>query len=316
MAETGDPLTIAVSVSTFGVADPGLRQRLEGAGVRLVENPHGRTLTAAEVGGLLENADGLIAGTEPLTASVLEAAPRLRAISRVGIGLDNVDLAAAGRLGIAIFNTPDAVTDAAAELTVGGLLAAIRHLQWMDSELRAGRWSRKMGKLLRDRTVGIVGLGRVGKRVAGLLTPFGVRLIGYDVLPNLDWAAANGVTLLPFDRLLTEADVITLHTSTVPDIGPLIGAAELATMRPGAVVVNTARGGLVDESALEAALEDGRIGAAYLDVFDDEPYDGPLRALPNVLLTPHAGSYAEEARRRMEGEAVDQLLTFLTGGVA
>jgi D-3-phosphoglycerate dehydrogenase len=311
---TPQGLTIAVSVSSFGVADEEPRRRLEQAGVRIIENPHGRTLTESEIGELLETADGLIAGTEPLTAAVLEASPRLHAISRVGIGLDNVDLAAAARLGIAIFNTPDAVTDAAAELTLGGMLATMRHLQWMDGEMRAGRWSRKMGNLLRGRTVGIVGIGRVGKRVAGLLEPFGVRRIGFDVFPNLDWASANRVTLQPFERVLAEADVITLHTSTVPDIGPMIGAAEMATMRPGAVIVNTARGGLVDEAALAVALLEGRLGAAYLDVFGEEPYTGPLRDVPNVLLSPHAGSYAEEARRRMEGEAVDQLLAFLIGG--
>ena len=309
-------LTIAVSVSSFGVADPAPRDQLTAAGALLVENPHGRTLTESEVADLIQDADGLIAGTEPLTGSVLERhAPRLRAISRVGVGTDNVDLAAAARLGIAVFNTPEAVTQAAAELTVAGILDVVRHVSWMDAELRAGRWSRKLGRLLSGKTVGIVGLGRVGKRVATLLEPFGVERLAYDVFPDSTWAQANGVTFLPFEDLLAAADVVTIHTSKTPEVGPFFGARELAAMKPGAVLANTARGGIVDENALAEALRTGRLGGAYLDVFREEPYDGPLRELPNVVLTPHAGSYAEEARVRMETEAVKQLLSFLRGAV-
>lgn len=307
------PLTIAVSVSSFGVANSGPRDQLEAAGAQLVENPFGRTLSEEEAAELVRDADGLIAGTEPLTATVLGGAPRLRAISRVGIGTDNVDLQAAARLGIAVFNTPDAVTEAAAELTVGGILAVLRHLQWMDAELRAGRWSRKMGTLLSGKTVGIVGMGRVGKRVATLLEPFGVELLGYDIFPDREWASTHAVTLAPLDDLLERADVVTIHTSKTPDIGPVLGPTELSTLKEGAVLVNTARGGLVDEAALLEGLGSGRLGGAYLDVFAEEPYTGPLRELPNVVLTPHAGSYAHEARARMESEAVGQLLSFLAG---
>ena len=306
------PLTVAISVSTFGAADPAPRTLLAAAGAALVENPHGRTLKEPEVAELLRDADGLIAGTEPLTAAVLEGSPRLRAISRVGVGTDNVDLAAAARLGIAVFNTPDAVTQAAAELTLGGILSVLRHIHFMDRELREGRWTRKMGNLLSGKTVGIVGLGRVGKRVAGLLEPFGVERLGYDIFPDAAWAQEHGVTITPFHRLLERSDIVTIHTSKSPDVGPIFGAAELGLLKPGAVIVDTARGEVLDETALVEALGDGRLGGAYLDVFAQEPYDGPLRELPNVLLTPHAGSYAEEARLRMETEAVQQLLSFLT----
>ena len=304
-------LTVAISVSTFGAADPTPRELLSGAGARLVENAHGRTLKEDEIGELLAEADGLIAGTEPLTAQVLEQAPRLRAISRVGVGTDNVDLAAAARLGIAVFNTPDAVTQAAAELTLGGILSVLRHIHFMDSELRDGRWTRKMGRLLSGQTVGVVGFGRIGKRVSTLLEPFGVDRIAYDIFPDVAWAAEHGVTITPFDRLLGQADVVTIHTSKTPDVGPIFGAEQLALMKDGAVIVDTARGDVLDEEALAAELRSGRLGGAYLDVFSSEPYQGPLRELPNVLLTPHAGSYAEEARLRMETEAVEQLLAFL-----
>lgn len=304
-------LTVAIGVSSFGAADPAPRELLAGAGARLVENPHGRTLKEDEVAELLREADALVAGTEPLTAEVLDSAPRLRAISRVGVGTDNVDLAAAARLGIAVFNTPDAVTQAAAELTLSGILCVLRHVHEMDAELRAGRWTRKMGRLLSGKTVGIVGLGRIGKRVATLLEPFGVERLGYDIFPDTAWAAEHGVAFTPFHDLLARADIVTIHTSKTPDVGPIFGRAELALMKEGAVIVDTARGDVLDEEAVAEALREGRLGGAYLDVFAEEPYGGALRELDNVLLTPHAGSYAEEARVRMETEAVEQLLAFL-----
>lgn len=306
------PLVVALSVSTFGVADGEPRERLLASGAELVENPHGRTLTEDEVRELIRDADALIAGTEPLTAAVLAGAPRLRVISRVGIGTDNVDLDAATRLGIAVFNTPDAVTEAAAELTVGGILSVLRHIHSMDAELRAGRWTRQMGALLRGKTVGIVGLGRVGKRVATLLRSFEVDLLGYDILPD-PAATEREVALVPLDDLLAASDVVTIHTSKGADVGPLLGGNELAMMKDGAILVDTARGGLIDEDALLEELESGRLGGAYLDVFAEEPYTGPLRQVPTALLTPHAGSYAREARSQMEAEAVDHVLSFLAG---
>ncbi|MEX2195755.1 MAG: phosphoglycerate dehydrogenase [Thermoleophilaceae bacterium] len=301
-------------MSSFGAAGPEPLEALRAAGVEVLENPHGRKLKEDEVAELVRDADGVIAGTEPLTAGVLEGAGRLKVISRVGVGIDNVDLAAAERLDIAVRNTPDAVTDAAAELALGGMLAVLRHLHHMDAELRAGRWTRTMGTLLRGKTVGIVGLGRIGRRVAALLAPFEPVLLAHDVQPEDSWAAEHGVTLLSLERLLAESDVVTLHVSGG---GQIIGRTELMeTMKEGAVLVNAARGGLVDESALHDALASGRIGGAHVDVFADEPYEGPLAELSNVLLTPHAGSYAREARAMMEEEAVRNVLEHLGGGSA
>ena len=311
VAPSESRLTVALSVSTFGSADSAPRDRLIEAGVRLVENPHGRTLTEEEVTELLADADGIIAGTEPLTEEVLKGAKSLRVISRVGVGLDNVDLKTAGRLGIAVFNTPDAVTDAAAEMTVAGILAVLRHIHWMDAEMRAGRWTRKMGALLGEKTVGIVGVGRIGRRVAGLLTPFGVTLLGYDLFPDSVWARAHGIAMTPLHRLLQSSDVVSLHTSAIPEIGPILGAQELGMMKKGAIIANTARGELIVEDALLEVLQRGHLAGAYLDTFVPEPYSGPLSKLPNVLLTPHASSYAHEARVLMESQAVESLLSFL-----
>jgi D-3-phosphoglycerate dehydrogenase / 2-oxoglutarate reductase len=304
-AEGESKARVALSVSSFGAAGPEPLDELRAAGVEVLENPHGRKLSEDEVAELAREADGVIAGTEPLTEAVMEQCTRLRVISRVGVGMDNVDLAAAERRGIAVCNTPDAVTDAAAELALGGMLSALRHLHEMDAELRAGRWTRKMGALLRGKTVGIVGLGRVGRRVGALLAPFEVRLLGHDVAQVEGWAGE----LVSLSELLAQADVVTLHASGA---GPLLGQTELETMKPGAVLVNAARGGLVDEDALYEALASGHLGGAYVDVFESEPYEGRLRELPNVLLTPHAGSYAVEARALMEQEAVRNLLERLS----
>jgi D-3-phosphoglycerate dehydrogenase len=302
---------VLVTTSSFASVAAEPLERLRRGGIDVQLNPYGRTLTADEVGGLIGDVDGLIAGTEPLDEAVLSRAARLTVISRVGVGLENVDLAAAERRGIAVRNTPDAVTGAVAELTVGGLLALLRHLPGHDADVRAGRWQKRMGALLGGKTVGIVGLGRVGRRVAELLTPFGTTLIGHDVVPDPTWAAAHDVALESLPDLLAAADVVCIHASG--GSGCLVGEAALARMRPGAYVVNTARPELVDEDALAAALGAGRLAGAYLDVFSREPYDGPLRELPNVLLTPHVGSYASEARLLMELEAVDNLLDSLPG---
>lgn len=307
----GAPI-VALSVSSFGDASAEPLERLHAAGVRVLPNPHGRKLTGEEVAALIADADGIIAGTEPLTDEVLESAPRLRVISRVGVGLDNVDLEAAKRRGIAVRNTPDAVTDPVSELTVGGMLAVLRRVPEMDRALHAGQWTRLMGGLLRERTVGIVGFGRVGRRVAELLRPFGARLLTCDPSPVEEAAQERGVEVVGLDALLAESDVVTLHCAGDRAI---LGAAEIAAMRPGAILVNAARGCLVDESALHAALVDGRLSGAYLDVFAREPYDGPLRELDTVLLTPHAGSFAAEARAQMESEAVENLLESLQAAV-
>ncbi len=298
--------TVLLSVSSFGAAGDGPLRLLEAAGVNVVPNPHGRKLTEDEVAELIAGVDGVIAGTEPLNAAVLERAAHLRVISRVGVGLENVDLNAALRMGIVVRNTPEALTDAVAELTLGGILSVIRQIGRMDRDMHAGAWERQMGGLLRGKTVGIVGLGRIGRRLAELLRPFEVRLLASDRAPEAAVAEQLGVRYVELDELLRESDVVTLHLPGMED--SLLGANEIARMKAGAILVNASRGGLVDEAALHAALADGRLAGAYLDTFASEPYDGPLRDLPTVLLTPHAGSYAAEARERMETEAAQNLL--------
>lgn len=299
---------VAISTSSFGRYDRTPLELLEERGWEIRLNPHGRRLTAEEVTLLLDGATALIAGTEPLTRDVLAAATDLRVISRCGVGLDNVDRPAAADLGIEVTATSFAHVDAVAELTLAGLLALLRRVAEADRSVRDGRWTKPMGRLLRRKTVGLVGLGRTGQAFARLLRPFDVRLLATDPMADADAATDLGAELLSLEDLLAQADVVSLHLPYSPDVHHLLDAEALGRMKEGAYLVNCARGGLVDEAALAAALGPGRLAGACLDVFEHEPYEGPLAASDRTLLTTHIGSYAIESRVAMEIEAVENLL--------
>ncbi|MBI5630417.1 MAG: phosphoglycerate dehydrogenase [Elusimicrobia bacterium] len=308
-------LPILVTTSSFCAADPAPREALLKAGCSVHENPHRRKLTESEVLGLLarHRPAGLIAGLEPLTARVLEAAAgHLTVVSRCGIGLDSVDLPAAERLGIKIFNTPEAPVQAVAELTVGLMLAVLRRVAEADRAVRAGQWKPLMGGLLGTRTVGVVGLGRIGSRVASLVAAFACPVLGFD--PREDLPRVSGLKRASLDEVIRRADVLTLHAPLLPETRRLMNRERIASMKRGSVLINASRGGLVDESALAAALEEGRLAGAGLDVFEEEPYAGPLRDIPSAVLTAHMGSAAGESRARMEREAAENLLRGLKIG--
>ena len=305
--------TIAVSTSSFGRHDPQPLEQLRAAGYDVRLNPHGRRLERAETIDLLDGVVGLVAGTETLDREILLAATELRAIARCGSGVDNVDHEAAAERGIAVHSTPEPPAEAVAELTLAGILGLLRHLPAADRSLRQGEWHKPMGHLLRGRTVGLVGLGRVGKRLVELLSPFVCPLLATDPVPDEWFAERHGIRFVELDRLLAKADIVSLHLAPRGESETLLGAERLALLRPEAILVNTARGGLVDEVALHDRLAAGKLAGAFLDVFADEPYYGPLRELPQVLLSPHIGSYALEARVRMETAATERLLAALGG---
>lgn len=264
---------------------------------------------------LLQDVDGLIAGTEILARKVLSNATRLKVISRCGTGLDNVDLEAAAELGIHVCNTPDAHVDAVAELTLAGILNVLRRITYADRAIRHGEWEKPMGGLLRGKTVGIIGLGRIGKALVKLLHPFEVMILANDPCQDKAFAQQYSVRYFPLNNLLAKADIITIHLSYSSDIHHLLDRSRLALMKPGAILVNCARGGLVDEQPLYEFLKENKLAGAYLDTFEQEPYRGPLTELQNVVFTPHIGSYAAECRLRMETEAVENLLQFFREGV-
>jgi D-3-phosphoglycerate dehydrogenase len=302
--------TIQITTSSFAEVSPEPLRLLERAGFRYRLNPHRRPLRRAETLELLTDCEGVVAGTEILDADILRQLPELRIISRCGTGLENVDLETAFELGIAVRNTPDALTDAVAELALAGILATLRSVVTGDREIRSGHWRKPMGRLLRGKTVGIVGLGRIGSALAGLLRPFDVEILGHDKKPDTDFAAKHQIELCPLDELLRRAEIVTLHLPLGPESRQLLNRERLESMRQGAILVNCSRGGLVDEGSLYRLLSEGRLGGAHLDTFESEPYEGPLRELPNVLLTPHIGSYAAESRALMELQSVQNLVDF------
>lgn len=295
---------ILIGPSSFGVVDAAPIQRLREAGFDVVQNPFGRKLSESELVGFLPGVVGLIAGLEPLGRTVLERSA-LRAISRCGVGMSNVDLEAARRLGIVVRNTPDAPTSAVAELTVGAMLTLLRRIVPLNADLHDGRWSRVPGAQVEGRVVAVVGFGRVGRRVAQLLLAFGARVIAVD--PSVD-TVDPPIELASLADALSRADVVTLHASGEEAI---LGRAELLRLKPGALVLNCGRGGLLDETALCESLDSAHVAGAWIDAFDEEPYSGPLIRYPQVLLTPHVGSFTVECRRRMEMEAAENLLDAL-----
>lgn len=293
---------IAVSTTSFGEYESAPLELFKKQGYELVINPYKRKAGPEELIELAKDAVGLIAGTEPIARDILLKLPSLRVISRCGAGLDNIDVEAAGGLGIKVFSTPDAPTTAVAELTIGLILNLLRKVNQADSAIRSGRWEKLMGNLICGKKIGIIGLGRIGRKVAELLSPFGCEIKYTDpFLSN----GLPGLKRLPLLKLLSWADIISIHVSKGET---LIGKKEIALMKRGAWLLNLSRGGVVDEDALYLSLKKGRLSGAALDVFGDEPYNGPLKELDNVVLTPHIGSYAVEARVKMEMEAVNNLL--------
>jgi D-3-phosphoglycerate dehydrogenase len=300
--------TVIATTSSFARESPEALELVEKEGLKIILNPWGRKLKEEELGKLLKDHRpvGLLAGTEPITRKVLDAAKdHLRIISRVGVGWDNVDREAARQMGIRVSRTSGVLTQAVAELTIGLILSALRSISSNDRLIRQGKWHKSMGGLLAGKIVGIIGFGHIGQRVGELVTAFGAKVLYYDPQPkDVPWARA--VTL---PELLSQAEIVTIHAAGRERI---LGPDELKNIcKQGVLLVNTARGGLIDESALQECLKDGKVSFACLDVFEDEPYCGPLCSLENVILTPHVGSYAREARILMERTAVENLLNGL-----
>jgi D-3-phosphoglycerate dehydrogenase len=299
---------LLISTSSFGKLDERPLAMLAAAGFDYQLNPYGRKLTPEESADLMAGIDAIIAGTEKMDRELLSGLPRLKVISRVGTGMDAIDLRAAEELGIKVCNTPDAHVEAVAELTLAGILDVFRHISQAERAVRSGNWRKPMGRLLHGKLVGIIGLGRIGKALVKLLHPFDVTVLAYDLFQDADFARQHNVQYLPIEAILPEADVVSLHLSYSKDSHHFFNERLLNLMKPDAILVNCARGGLVDEDALLAQLQAGKLAGAYLDTFEKEPYDGPLTTAENVLLTPHIGSYAAECRLRMETEAVENLL--------
>jgi D-3-phosphoglycerate dehydrogenase len=306
---------IYVTLSTFAEYDAAPRDRLAASGVRFAINPTGKRITPGELVAAGRDASVLIAGVERYDAATIEQLPALRCISRCGAGVDAIDLAAARARGIAVVNTPDVPTQAVAELTLAMMLGLVRQLPRQSDLVHRREWTRLDAHLLSGRTVGLIGFGRIGRRVAALLAPFDTRIRVTD--PHGDRVTVpSGVEHVDLDELLRTSDIVSIHAAAAGAGTLALGARELALMKPGALLINVARGTMVDEQALVAALRDGRLGGAALDVYASEPYAGPLCDFPNVILTPHSATLTVETRVAMELECVDKAIRFVTGQLA
>jgi D-3-phosphoglycerate dehydrogenase len=298
-----------------------IAEPLADAGVELLRTAHEvdarSSMTREELLALVTGADALVVRSATrVDAEVLEAGGHLKVVGRAGIGLDNVDVAAATRLGIMVVNAPQSNVISAAEHTVALILAQARNIPQAHSALRDGRWERDrfQGTELYGKTLGILGLGRVGTLVAQRCNAFGMRLLAYDPFVSRERAAHMGVELASLAEVLARADVVTVHLPKTPETTGLIGEAELAAMKRGARLVNTARGGLVDEAALAKAVGDGQLAGAALDTFAEEPTTAsPLFELDSVVVTPHLGASTAEAQDKAGVTIAEQLLLALSG---
>ena len=283
-----------VLISPREVAQFELRYRnvLVGAGLDIIYPPPGEVneLKPAELRAALKGVSAVVAGSELYTAQLLDEVPQLRVIARVGVGYDAIDVVAATAHGVAVTIAPNTNQESVAEHTFAMLLGLTRHLPARHAGVAHGQWPRLMSQPLRGRTLGLAGMGRIGKAVAVRARAFEMRVIAYDPAPDMKFASDHQITLVPFDRLLAESDFLSLHLPLTPDTRDLINRTTLAKMKPGAVLINTSRGPLVREADLVEALRKKQIGGAALDVFEQEPppADHPLLKMDNVVLTPHA----------------------------
>lgn len=296
-------MKVLITTSTFGKASNKPLQILKDAGFEVINNPYKRKITQTELVPLLEDVQGVIAGLEQYNYDILSAS-ELKVISRCGSGLSNIDMDAANKFGIAVYSTPEGPTQSVAELTVGCLLSLIRNVPQVSNSMHRGKWEKSTGHLLKDMKVLLIGYGRIGKTVAKILNTIGAKIFVYDPFVS-DENIPDGLTKAELTDAIKEAEVIIIHSSG-EDL--ILGEKEFDSMKPGVYILNAARGGLIDEDALEKALISDKVAGAWLDTFVEEPYTGSLSKYNQVILTPHIGSYTIEGRMQMEIDSVNNLL--------
>ncbi len=306
---------ILVASRSFGPNCPDAVERMRAAGCELIPNPWSRTPTEEELLERIGDIDALISSTEPVTARVIAAAPKLKVISKHGVGYENIDLDAAKARGIPVAVAGGSIVDSVADMAMGLLLALARQIPQGDRAVYNGKWPRMVGMELRDKTLGVVGLGQIGKAVCRRAVGFGLKLVAYDLYPDERFAQSWNVRYLPLDELLATADIVTLHAPVTAETRHLIDHEALALMKAGAYLINTARGELVDEAALAEALRSGRLAGAASDVFAHEPPgESPLLALDTFIATPHSAGQTHDGLRKMGEITADNALRVLNGG--
>lgn len=313
MSNSTKTFTISSCAATFGVFTKEPVERLREAGCTVKLNPHGRVLKRAEIIEHAYDADVVVVGNDDFSREVIRSLPHLKLIARHGSGTNNIDYAEAMRRGILITNTPGANAEETADLTFALILNLERHVSLMDAELKRGVWRKRAGHSLYGKTIGIIGVGAIGRAVARRAMGFGMDILGNDIQENPE-AAKMGLIFTTLNDLLRRSDIVTIHTPLTAATRNLIGARELRLMKDDAILVNTARDGIVRYSALERMLVSGKLYGYAADVHDGEPPKNPsIFELPNVLVTPHAGSATYEANFRMGMAVADNIITFKDG---
>lgn len=286
--------------------EPGpFRDLLTANGLEPLDPPGTGGLTEAELGRWLPESAAIVAGGEPLTAAMIAESPGLRVIARTGVGYDAVDVAEATARDVVVAIAPGTNQESVAEQAFGLLLALTRNVVNNDRTIHAGGWDRSLVRPLRGQTLGLVGMGRIGRAMVPRALAFGLKVVAFDTIADADFDARHGIRRLTLDDLLAEADIVSLHLPLMPGTRHLFDRERFRRMRPGSILLNTARGGLVDEAALVEALEQGPLAGAGLDVLDPEPPapGNPLMRLPNVVISPHVGGIDTRAMADMAEKA-------------
>ena len=304
-------MTIFIATSSFASYSSEPLKLLDQEGYEVKLNPTGRKLTSKELLSLAKDSRGLIAGTEQYSKEVLSSMKRLKVISRLGVGTDNIKMDEARRLNIKIFKTQTSPSLAVAELTTGLMINLARKIPLMNGDMRRGKWEKSMGTLLSNKTLGIIGLGTIGKKVVEILKGFNMKILAFDIEEDRPFSSTAGINYCNLDELLSNSDFVSIHLNATKENSHLIDKSKLDLMKEDAFLINTSRGEIIDERALEGVLKSGKLGGVALDVFEKEPYNGPLKDIENVLLTPHIGSYAREIRIKMEIDATQNLINGL-----
>lgn len=303
------PVKVLVTPRSYGKTDPAVFGMLQDKGITVVKNETGDIMSREQIMEAIAGCDGVILGVDPMDAEVMAAAPKLRAIAKYGVGVDNIDLAAAQQRGIKVSRTVGANSEAVADYAFALMIALARKVLPIDRKCHERDWSKLTTLDISRKTVGILGFGAIGKNVAKRCAGFDMRILAYDVFWDEDAANKLGVIKADVDTIFREADFISLHLPLTPETRGCVGREQLAVMKPTAVLVNTARGGLVDEDALLLALQEGKLYGAGFDAFSQEPPENPAwYTLDNVILGSHCAASTNGAAQNMGRMATENLI--------
>jgi len=304
---------ILIATYPFGKCGDKPVNLLKETGWKIKYNSLGRRLKENEVKDMIIDCDGVIAGTEPYTKDIIKECKKLKVISRVGVGLDNVDFDTCLRQKVVLTYTPEAPADGVADLSIAQIINLLRGIRTSDNLIRKGQWKRTLGKLVKEVKVGVLGVGRIGKRVVNRLVPFSPKIYAYDINPDYDFGKEKGIVWVDKKELFKICDLVSVHIPMNKKNYHCVGNKELSSMKQGSFVINTSRGSVIDEKVLVSLLHNKHLGGAALDVFENEPDVGSLSTFDNTILTAHIGASAHESRYLMELGATEDCIRVLQG---